>query len=190
MFWNWKSALLSSLVRAILFFCTNISAGLHAATGALLAEFCYRALTSGFYGGLTQSLAQVQPVWLGSAAALLLLPLCSHSLELGIHLLRHTPKLAHSLVASVCFTALSTLFHLYAMRRGALTVQAGAGSLRQDLIRMPGLIVAFLWEGPRFLSHRLSKFRQIRSPVAGAAGTGPNPAEMDLVKGSGRPRAA
>lgn len=149
--WNWKSALLSSLFRGMIFFFANMTAGLHAATGALIAEFCYRALTSGFYGGLTQSLAEVRPAWMGSAAALVVLPVCSHSLELAIHLIRHTPKLSSSLIASVCFTALSTLFHLYAMRRGALTVQPGASSLAQDMIRMPRLIIAFISEGPLLL---------------------------------------
>lgn len=149
--WNWKSALLSSLSRGLIFFFTNLVAGWHAATGAFLAEFCYRAITSGFYGGLTQCLSEVQPAWAGAVAALILLPLCSHSLELGVHLLRHTPKLAVSLFASVCFTELSTLFHVYAMRRGALVVRAGASSLRDDLIRMPRLIIGFVCEGPRFL---------------------------------------
>src|ERR1700722_1650162 len=35
--WNWKSALLSSLLRATIFFFTNLVAGWHAALGAMLA---------------------------------------------------------------------------------------------------------------------------------------------------------
>lgn len=164
--WNWKSALLSSLTRGLIFFFTNLAAGLHAATGALLAEFCYRALTSGFYGAITQSLAELKPAWLGTAAALVLLPACSHSLELAVHLMRHTPKLGCSLIASVCFTALSTLFHLFAMRRGALLVQPGASTLMQDLIRMPSLIVAFVSEGPLLIFRhvcKLGRFRRLQN---------------------------
>ena len=35
--WNWKAALLSSLLRATIFFFTNLIAGWHAALGAMLA---------------------------------------------------------------------------------------------------------------------------------------------------------
>jgi hypothetical protein len=162
--WNWKSALLSSLFRGMIFFFANMTAGLHAATGALIAEFCYRGVTSGFYGAITQSLSQVQPAWIGTGGAMVLLPLCSHSLELGVHLLRHTPKLASSLTASVCFTTVSTLFHLYAMRRGALVVQTGASSLTQDMARMPGLIIAFVSEGPLAVFRHLCTLCRLRRP--------------------------
>lgn len=155
--WNWKSALLSSLFRGLIFFFTNLTAGLHAATGALMAEFCYRALTSGFYGTITQSLSDAQPLWAATLAAAILLPLASHALELAVHLLRHTPKLTLSLTTSVCFTVLSTLFHLYAMRRGALVVRAGASSLAEDMSRMPQLVLGFVAAGP------LALFRSLRA---------------------------
>ena len=159
--WNWKSALLSSLFRALIFFFTNLTAGLHAAIGALFAELCYRGLTSGFYGSLTQSLSKANPAWAGTLTALVLLPLSSHALELMVHFLRHTPKLAASLIASICFTTVSTLFHLYAMRRGALVVQAGACSLAEDLRRMPRLVLAFIVAGPVFVLRGLAKLPQL-----------------------------
>ena len=46
--WNWKSAVLSSLLRATIFFFTNLVAGWHAALGAMLAELVFRSVTSGF----------------------------------------------------------------------------------------------------------------------------------------------
>ena len=51
--WNWKSALMSSLLRATIFFFTNLVAGWHAALGAMCAELILRSATSGFYGALT-----------------------------------------------------------------------------------------------------------------------------------------
>src|SRR5208283_215850 len=78
--WNWKSALFSSTIRATIFFSTNLTAGYRAATGAMLAEFFYRALTSGFYGGLTQAFSQAEPEWSAALAGMVLLPLVSHSL--------------------------------------------------------------------------------------------------------------
>jgi hypothetical protein len=42
--WNWKSALLSSFLRATSFFFTNLIAGWHAAFGAMLAELALRSI--------------------------------------------------------------------------------------------------------------------------------------------------
>ena len=158
--WNWKSAFLSSLCRGLIFFLINLSAGLHAAIGALIAEWCYRALTSGFYGAITQSLSEAEPAWAATAAGLVILPLISHTVELSVHFLRHTPKLAVSLIGSACFTVLSTLFHLYAMRRGALIVRAGSSSLADDMRLMPRLLLAFVGAGP------IALFRGLRSFLA------------------------
>src|SRR5262245_3666478 len=72
--WNWKSALMSSLIRGTIFFSTNLRFGLDAAAGAMLAEFCLRAVTSGFCGSLTQAFRAVTPPWKGMLAVLVLLP--------------------------------------------------------------------------------------------------------------------
>ncbi len=147
--WNWKSAVTSSLLRASIFFCTNLVAGLHAAIGAMLAELLFRSLTSGFYGAITEAFASARPTWTAMAAAMVLLPLVAHSLEFLVHWLRHTPELALSMVTSIAFTGFSTAFNLFAMQRGALTVGRGSQSLQKDLSRIPGLIVEFLLAGPR-----------------------------------------
>ncbi len=145
--WNWKSAAFSSTIRAVIFFCTNFAAGWSAALGAMLAEFLYRAVTAGFYGALTQAFRRAEPAWAAGVVVMILLPAASHSVELAVHLLRGTPKILSSLVASVVFTAVSTLFNLYAMRRGALLVGSGAGSIGADLRRMPLLIGGFIAAG-------------------------------------------
>lgn len=155
--WNWKSALSSSLLRGMIFFFTNLTAGLHAATSALLTELIYRAIASGFYGAITQSLSEVEPAWAATLTAVILLPLGSHALELTVHLLRHTPKLAMSFITSVCFTVLSTLFQLYAMRRGVLLVHAGASAFSEDMSRMPRLVVSFIAAGALALIRGLRK---------------------------------
>lgn len=91
------------------------------------------------------------------------LPLISHSIELTIHLLRGTPKVLTSMIASLCFTAVSTLFNLYAMRRGALVVGRGSDTVASDLRRIPGLICGFLAAGPvtlwRLLQTRVAQAR-------------------------------
>ncbi len=146
--WNWKSSIFSSVLRALLFLCANLAAGWHAAGGAMLAEFVYRAITAGFYGAITQAFRQAQPGWAASVTAMILLPLVSHSTELALHLLRGTPRIVTSIVCSVCFTAISTLFHLYATRRNALVVGDGTASLASDMKRLPVLIAGFVASGP------------------------------------------
>ena len=142
--WNYKSAVMSSLVRASLFFTMNLAAGLMAAVAAMAVEFFFRFLTAGFYGALTQAFRRVQPERAATIAVMILLPLIGHSLELVVHWMRGTPRLGESIAASVLLTALSTAFNLFAMRRGVLIVGAGSRSLRHDLLTMPAVMAAFL----------------------------------------------
>ena len=160
--WNWKSALMSTALRAPIFFFVNLAAGPKAAAGALLTEIVLRSLTSGFYGSLTEALREAEPGWLAGLTASVLMPAGNHSLELLIHWLRGTPKLANSILASVCFTMVSTLFNLYAMRRGALIVGENQQSLSHDLRRMPRLVGGFLAAGPLAI-FRLLKRRGTRA---------------------------
>jgi hypothetical protein len=155
--WNWKSALLSSLLRATIFFFTNLVAGWHAALGAMLAELVLRSLTSGFYGAITESFSVARPAWAATAAAMAALPLLAHSLEFIVHWLRGTPKLALSIGTSVIFTGLSTAFNLYAMRRGVLTTSGKSTSLRHDLGQIPVLLVEFVLTGPREIVRRFQR---------------------------------
>ncbi|MPZ18891.1 MAG: hypothetical protein GEV06_13395 [Luteitalea sp.] len=142
--WNWKSAVLSAGFRSTIFFSANLSAGLDAALAAMTTELVFRGITAGFYGALTQAFRHAQPAWLASVTVIVLLPLCTHSLELTVHWLRGTVRLAESIFASAVLTGISTLFNLFAMRRGALIVGEGRGSLVDDLCRMPLLVVSFV----------------------------------------------
>jgi hypothetical protein len=142
--WNWKSAVLSSATRAALFFSANLSAGLDAAFAAMLTEFVFRGVTAGFYGGLTQSFRHATPHWLASLTVMVLLPISTHVTEFLVHWSRGTERLTDSLAVSVVFTIVSTLFNLFAMRRGVLIVGEGRGTLLADLRQMPRLIVLFI----------------------------------------------
>lgn len=155
--WNWKAALLSSLLRGTIFFCTNLISGWHAAVGALLAEFMLRAATSGFYGAITEAFSAAQPSWAATAAAMVLLPLLAHTLEFLVHWLRGTPNLGLSIATSVIFTAFSTAFNLFAMRRGVLITSGESKSLSHDLSRIPLLLLEFLWAGPKQLIRVLAR---------------------------------
>ncbi len=146
--WNWKAALFSSFFRSIIFLIANLAAGWRAATAAMVAEFLFRAATAGFYGALTQAFCRVEPAWKAGMAAMFFVPLISHSLEFGLHYMRGTPRLFTSIISSMVFTMLSTLFNVYAMRRGALLVCPDARPAVSDLRRIPQLLGGFLAAGP------------------------------------------
>jgi hypothetical protein len=146
--WNWKAAFFSSFIRATIFFCANLKSGLRVAGGAMLAEYVFRALTSGFYGAMTQTLGEVEPEWQACLGAMVLLPVCSHSLEFTVHWLRGTPHLRASMISSFVFTILSTLFNVYAMRRGTMVVGKGQGGILDDLKAFPRLCAGFLSAAP------------------------------------------
>ena len=110
----------------------------------MAAEFAFRMTISGFYGSITQAFRRAEPVWLAALVAMVLLPLCSHSLEFTIHYLRGTPNLARSIVASATLTGFATLFNLYAMRQGVLIVGEGRQSLWADMKAMPRVIASFI----------------------------------------------
>ncbi|MEZ5399904.1 MAG: hypothetical protein R2729_09545 [Bryobacteraceae bacterium] len=164
--WNWKAAVSSSMVRALLFFAVNLTAGLAAAAGAMAAEFAYRFVSAGFYGALTQSFRKVEPRWHGAAAATALLVTMSHSLELLIHWARGTPNLAASIAASCAFTSFSTLFNLHAMRLGVLVTDDDGYGFWKDLRMLPGVIASML---PRGCSLR-NRAKRTRSDPGRSAG--------------------
>jgi hypothetical protein len=141
--WNWKAAVMSSLLRAHIFLAANATAGFRKAVMAAVAEFLFRFVTSGFYGSLTQAFRGAEPAWTGVVAVMILLPFVSHSLEFAIHFLRGTPHLRASIISSVVFTMFSTAFNWFAMRRGALVVGKGESSLASDLARVPALLLEF-----------------------------------------------
>ncbi len=153
--WNWKSAMFSALFRGGIFFSINLKAGWRAAVGAMLAEFAWRTATSGGWGAVTQMLRKVKPEWQSVLGAMFVVPAISHGIEFTIHYTRGTPVLGRSIITSICFTQISNLFNLYAMRKGALIVGAEARPLGEDMKRVPALIGGFLLVLPRMVGRAL-----------------------------------
>jgi len=167
--WNWKSALLSPLFRSQIFLAVNLRAGWKAAVGAMAAEFAYRALAAGFCGALTQGFRGADPPWVAGFTVAILLPLFSHSIEFLVHWLRGTPNLWASIMASAAFTAISTVFNWYAMRKGVLLVGEGSNSLAADFRRIPRVLFEFVVYGPvalwRFSAQRIERAWRISGPA-------------------------
>lgn len=161
--WNWKSAVLSSLVRSQIFFLANLQAGVHAALGAMAAELAFRAVLSGYCGSLTEAFRRARPSWAATLSVMVLLPIANHALELLLHWARGTPNLKASMIASVSFTAVSSAFNLFAMREGTLIVGPDRQTLWRDLTRLPGLFARFLFSGFGLL-RRLARLIAERRP--------------------------
>lgn len=149
--WHWKSAIFSSLCRSAVFFFSTLPFGVKAATGAMIAEFLYRAFAAGFYGALTQAFRKAEPRWAATIVVMFGLPAFSHAIEFAMHWLRGTPNLKVSILASFAFTIISTAFNLHAMRRGVLVV-GGGKSLLGDLRALPEVVFTFIVSGFGLLS--------------------------------------
>lgn len=141
--WNHKAAITSAVSRAGLFFTVNLSSGWKAALLALIVEFCYRFMMSGFYGALTQAFRRAQPPGAATAVAMVVVPAVSHAIEWLLHSCMGTPELGRSIVASVAMSMVTTSFSVWLMREGLMVVGPGSAHLIDDLRRLPRL----LWIG-------------------------------------------
>lgn len=134
--WNWKSALLSALCRAPVFFAANLSAGLPAAVAAFQTEFAYRLVAAGFYGGITEAFARMRPARLATLGALIIVPGLAHAAEFLVHWSAGTSNLGASVVASVCMSVITTRASLFVMRRGLFVVRGRPQSLHTDIVQL------------------------------------------------------
>lgn len=148
------------MLRGLVFCLVNLSAGPEAGLRAMATEFALRGATAGFYGAITQALCRATPAWAGSLSAAVLLPTVAHTAEYLVHRAAGTPLLAQSIVASVAFTVLATLFNTFAMRRGLLIVGPGSRSLMADLRALPATAADFAAAVPRTVWRALGGGRQ------------------------------
>ena len=142
--WNWKSALLSSLLRGGIYFFVNLKVGWEAAAAAMLTEWSYRAVTAGALASATQSLRRVTPAWQGATAVAVLIPLVSHALEYFVHWMRGTAALNASIAASIGFTVVSYAFQFFIMREDVLITGPGSSSLARDFARLPRTVFGII----------------------------------------------
>lgn len=140
---------MSAVYRAPIFFLTSFKAGWRLALSAMFAETAFRVVTSGFYGAITQAIRRLQPAWLAITIILVLAPAAVQLLELGVHLVSHTPNLKTGVLISTTMTAVASLFNWYAMRKGAMLTGSEAKPFWSDLKKFPALIYGFIMAIPR-----------------------------------------
>jgi hypothetical protein len=142
--WNWKSAVLSPLLRGALVFAATAGAGPDAALNALAVEVLYRGLVSGFCGAIVQAFRSAEPYWAGQLTVVLIVPAFSDALDFFVHWRHGTPEFGRSVLVSLGLTIVSTAFNYFAMRRGALIVGEQSRTLLQDFMLIPVLVMGFL----------------------------------------------
>jgi hypothetical protein len=149
LFWNWKSAWLSILLRAPIFVAATVRRGFRATISAALIECLFCAASAGFYGALVQSLRDAEPQWLTIVFLTIAVPAIFQVFEGLLHWLRGTPHWQIAEIVSLLVAALSSLFNWYAMRQEVLLVHGEGGSFGSDLRRLPRLLLDFVSELPR-----------------------------------------
>jgi hypothetical protein len=153
--WNWKSALLSVMLRVPVFAVATARRGLEAMTAAVVAEALVCAFNAGCYAAVVQAIRNRKPVWLTATVITVILPAIGQVIEFQVHSLRMTPHRVPAVIVSSILSAISSLFNWYAMRQGTLLVGDEKSSLGSDLKRLPLLIGRFLLLGPRWLLRRV-----------------------------------
>jgi hypothetical protein len=149
--WNWKSALLSVILRGPIFLAVSLRHGVESALAALFTELVFCMLSAGFYGAIVQEVRNAEPQWLTGVFITVVIPAVFQVLEYLLHWLRGTPHLRLAEIISLAVSAISGLFNWYAMRRGTLLVGGEGGSFGADLRSLPRLILNFIAVLPRRL---------------------------------------
>lgn len=141
--WNWKSAVLSVMLRTPIFVAAAWQAGLLAAATAAAADVAFRVIAAGLIGAAVQRLASRPPTMAVTLGAVVGIPAAVHTSEAIVHSVAGTPAWRQGVMVSIAVSVVTTAFNLYAMRRDAL--RAGEGRpLREDLRRLPRLIAGFV----------------------------------------------
>jgi hypothetical protein len=155
--WNWKSALLSLILRGPIFLVASIREGWEASLAAVVTESLFCVITAGSYGAIVQGLRNAEPQWPTVSFLTLVVPTMFQVVEYALHRFRGTPHLRLAEIVSVIISGLSALFNWYAMRRGTLLVGGEGDSFGKDLRRLPCLLLNFLIVLPGRIAERIGR---------------------------------
>jgi hypothetical protein len=149
--WSWKAAACNAVIRAAMFFITNLRSGHWVATKAMLVEAIYAVLVGGLIGAISQQLRRAKPLWATALVVWIGLPGTMLLVQVAIHRIAGTPHLGGGLVISFCLAALASAFSWYAMRQGAMLGGIDQTTITHDLSVLPGIAFGVLLVIPRLL---------------------------------------
>lgn len=110
----------------------------------ILMEIAYVTLTAGIYAGMQQRALGLRSRLLGNAAIVLGVPGLAQVLDWLAHRAVGAAAPQRAMLAVCIFAAISALFHLHVMRRGAFLTGGAGRSLMDDFRRMPRLTAGFV----------------------------------------------
>jgi hypothetical protein len=142
--WNWKCALINATARSLVYLAAMVRGGAHGQLAIVAVEVAYVTLTAGLYAGMQQKALGMRSRQLGDLIVVLGVPGLAQAVDSLAHRLAGAPAPARATVAVCIFAAVSALFHLYVMRRGAFLTGDDGHSLATDLRRVPALAMGFV----------------------------------------------
>lgn len=147
--WNWKCALLSATARSLVYLAAmargwHEHGGLKSGLAVAVVEMAYVTLTAGLYAGMQQRALSLRSRLLGNLTVVIGVPGLSQVLDWLTHRAAGAPAPGKATLAVCVFAAVSALFHLHVMRRGAFLTGHLGRSLLDDFRLMPGLIAGFV----------------------------------------------
>ena len=145
--WNWKAAIISSVLRAPIFFGAYLAKGqgLKMAFGAMGVQFVFRALTGGTNGAIIQAFSKIEPAWHAVVTIPVVLTVFMHIgewfLQAGFDKYYGTKGKTAAVTISILGSVISAVFNLFAMRRGLLLVKdESQQSFWRDIKQMPWIV--------------------------------------------------
>ncbi len=146
--WNWKSAIISSVSRAPIFFGAYLAhkQGLRMALLAMSVQFVFRAITGGTNGAIIQSFSKIEPVWHAVVTIPIVLTVVMHIgewfLQSAFDSVTGSSGKTTAVLLSIFGSVVSSGFNLLAMRRGLLLVKdESQQSFWHDIKQMPWIVL-------------------------------------------------
>jgi hypothetical protein len=141
--WNWKCALMSATARSLVYLVAMTRSGLPGRFAVVLVEIGYFTLTAGVYAGMQQKALTLRFRMWGNLIVVLGVPGLAQALDWLAHRFAGAAAPGRATLAVCVFAALSALFHLHVMRKGAFLSGQGR-SLLDDFRRIPRLVAGFV----------------------------------------------
>jgi hypothetical protein len=142
--WNWKCALISAGMRSLVYLAAMARGGSGSRLGVVLVEVAYVTLTSGIYAGMQQKALGLRLRLLGDLVIVAGVPGLAQCVDWLVHRAAGAAVPGRATAAVCVFAAISALFHLHLMRRGALLTGSEGRSFRDDIRRIPLLAAGFV----------------------------------------------
>ena len=156
--WNWKCALMSAIVRSLVYLIAITRSGVHGRFGVVAVEMVYVTLTAGLYAGMQQRALALRSALLGNLAIVVGVPALAQLFDWLAHRTVGPAASFRAFLVSGIFALVSAFFHLHVMRRGAFLTGHASRTLADDFRRMPRLILSFVAGPCAWLSRASARF--------------------------------